>query len=120
MLSSSVAASGAFPVMSATCAHSGLSLLLSLAELSWQRLRVRVPSSPPFFPVTWKEWHPKLEPTFQFTSRNPSCKTQAFRNYPYGVALKILLKLERYCRKTRIHNTQATSAGGILAGAIVR
>ena len=37
-----------------------------------------------------------------------------------GFVLKMPLKLSRYCRKTRIHNTQATSAGAMLPGAIVR
>ena len=37
-----------------------------------------------------------------------------------GFALKMPLKLLRYCRKTRIHNRQATSAGAMLSGAIVR
>lgn len=35
-------------------------------------------------------------------------------------ALKIPLKLSRYCRKTRIHNTQATRAGAMVPGDIVR
>src|SRR5579864_385420 len=35
-------------------------------------------------------------------------------------ALKMPLKLSRYCRKTRIHNTHAISAGAMLLGAIVR
>jgi DNA invertase Pin-like site-specific DNA recombinase len=35
-------------------------------------------------------------------------------------ALKMPLKLSRYCRKTRIHNTQATSAGAMVPGDIVR
>src|SRR5579864_6531617 len=35
-------------------------------------------------------------------------------------ALKIPLKLSRYCRKTRIHNTQATRAGAMVSGDIVR
>src|ERR1700733_746997 len=35
-------------------------------------------------------------------------------------ALKMPLKLSRYCRKTRIHNTQATRAGAMVAGDIVR
>ena len=37
-----------------------------------------------------------------------------------GFPLKIPLNLSRYCRKTRIHNPQATSAGAMLPGAIVR
>jgi hypothetical protein len=37
-----------------------------------------------------------------------------------GFALKMPAKLSRYCRKTRIHNTQATSAGAMVPGAIVR
>ena len=37
-----------------------------------------------------------------------------------GFALKMPLKFSRYCRKTRIHNTQATSAGAMPSGAIVR
>src|SRR5579871_391177 len=37
-----------------------------------------------------------------------------------ALALKMPLKLSRYCRKTRIHNTQATSAGAIVPGDIVR
>jgi hypothetical protein len=37
-----------------------------------------------------------------------------------GFVLKMPLKLSRYCRKTRIHNTLATSAGAMLPGAIVR
>src|ERR1700675_4690598 len=37
-----------------------------------------------------------------------------------GFALKMPLKLSRYCRKTRIHNTQATSAGAMLPGASAR
>src|SRR5580704_970468 len=35
-------------------------------------------------------------------------------------ALKMPLKLSRYCRKTRIHNTQATRAGAMVPGDIVR
>src|SRR5579864_4661401 len=35
-------------------------------------------------------------------------------------ALKMPLKLSRYCRKTRIHNTHAISAGAMLLGDIVR
>src|ERR1700751_4217101 len=37
-----------------------------------------------------------------------------------ALAVKMPLKLSRYCRKTRIHNTQATSAGPMVPGAIVR
>ena len=40
--------------------------------------------------------------------------------YVAGFALKMPLNLSRYCRKTRIHNTQATSAGVMVPGAIVR
>src|ERR1700747_63839 len=35
-------------------------------------------------------------------------------------ALKMPLKLSRYCRKTKIHNTQATRAGAMVPGDIVR
>ena len=35
-------------------------------------------------------------------------------------ALKMPLKLSRYWRKTRIHNTQATRAGAMVPGDIVR
>src|SRR6202008_3543606 len=35
-------------------------------------------------------------------------------------ALKMPLKFSRYCRKTRIHNTQATRAGAMVPGDIVR
>ena len=37
-----------------------------------------------------------------------------------GLALKMPLKLSRYCRKTSTHSTEATSAGAMLDGAIVR
>jgi hypothetical protein len=36
-----------------------------------------------------------------------------------GFAVKMLLKLSRYRRKTSIHSTQATRAGAMLAGASV-
>src|SRR5579862_9290152 len=36
-----------------------------------------------------------------------------------ALALKMPLKLSRYCRKTRIHNTQATRAGAMVPGDIV-
>jgi hypothetical protein len=44
------------------------------------------------------------------------------RNYACvaAFALKMPLKLSRYCRKTRIHNTQATRAGAMVLGDIVR
>jgi hypothetical protein len=35
-------------------------------------------------------------------------------------AVKMPLKLSRYCRKTRIHNTEATRAGAMVPGDIVR
>jgi hypothetical protein len=35
-------------------------------------------------------------------------------------ALKMPLKLSRYCRKTKIHNTEATRAGAMVPGDIVR
>src|SRR5579863_4042101 len=37
-----------------------------------------------------------------------------------GLAASTSLKLARYCRKTRIQRTEATSAGAMLAGASVR
>jgi hypothetical protein len=46
--------------------------------------------------------------------------SEAIYAWVAGFALKMPLKLSRYRRKTRTHNTQATSAGAMLPGAIVR
>jgi hypothetical protein len=57
-----------------------------------------------------------------FRSKETPCLSDCEAIYACvaGFALKMPLKLSRYCRKTRIHNTQATSAGAMLPGAIVR
>jgi hypothetical protein len=63
-----------------------------------------------------------LRPDHALRSKETPCLAYCEAIYACvaGFTLKMRLKLSRYCRKTRIHNTQATSAGAMLPGAIVR
>src|ERR1700688_1762817 len=53
-------------------------------------------------------------------SREAPCLSYCIYACIAAFALKMPLKLSRYCRKTTIHNTQATSAGAMVPGDIVR